>query len=711
MNKKIIKQLAEKLNIKEGQVEAKLTLLEQDSTVPFIARYRKDVTGNLDEEQIEFINIKYRYGVELEKRKEAIIDILKEKGLLTDEIKEAISKAETKAEVENIYEPYKVGKKTKATEAIALGLEPLAKSIFEATDKSFNPYAEAKKYINDKVPNVDFAIEQAQFIISQWISQDIETRKYVKNNIETYGIVVSKASEKQKEKDENKVYEIYYDFRTPIKHIKDYQILAINRASENKIVSYTLEFRDKPIEYELNNKYFKIPTTGKIINASLKDALIRLIYPSIEREIKSDLFARAEKNSIELFSENLESLLSAPVLKNKRILAIDPGYVSGCKIAIIDEKGKFLEKKLFYITKKNHFPEYKKMFLDLIKKHRINMIVSGNGTASHEVKEFVDEFLKENHDLKVTADIVSEVGASVYSASKIAIAEFPDLSVEERSAINIGRRHQDPLNELVKIDPKSLGIGQYQHDVNQKELKEALDFKVSKVVNKVGLEINSASKSILSYISGITPSIAEKLVEHVKETNGFKNRTEIAKVKGLTKKAYEQAIGFLRISDSPYYFDRTFVHPESYPLANKLIKHINLDLDKIDKKFVEELDREKLIKELGSNKSEIDMIVDALIEPYRDVRDERKTPNYNQNIKEISDVVENEIYEGIIKNITDFGAFVYFGIKTNALVHVSKLSEKITQSNKYKPEALVKIKILNKDESKGRIGAEIIEFI
>lgn len=709
MNQKIIKLLAKKLKVDEKQVEATLSLLSEDSTVPFIARYRKDVTGNLDEEQIEFINVKYKYGIELEKRKEAIVDLLKEKGMWTEQLQEAIMKAETKAEVENIYEPFKSNKKTKATEAIALGLEPLAKSIFENTEKTFNPVREAKKYVNDKVPTVEFAIEQAKYIIAQWISQDLEARSFVKANIEKYGVIHTK--KKSKAEDEKKVYEIYYDFTIPVKYVKGYQTLAMNRAEDSKIISYTIDFKKGPILYDLDKKYFKVPTTGKIIHESLEDALDRLIFPSLVREVKSDLFDVAEKNAIELFSNNLEGLLLSPVLKNKRLISIDPGYVSGCKLAIIDENGTFLHKELMYITTsaKNH-DSYQRKIAELIGQYKINTIVVGNGTGSKEVKTFVDNFLNKLKTVKIDAFIVSEVGASVYSASKIAIDEFPELNVEERSAINIGRRYQDPLNELVKIDPKSLGVGQYQHDVNQKELKEALDFKISKVVNQVGVEVNTANKAILSHISGITPATADKIVDWIKTNGVFKDRTQIQKVKGLTKKAYEQAIGFLRISDSDYYFDRTFVHPEAYKTANALIKLLNIDLNNIDRKSIEKLDHKDLANQLKSTPSEVEMILEALVEPYRDIRDNRYIPQYDNSIKDIEDIKENEIYEGIIKNITEFGLFVYFGIKKNALVHVSNIPMEFKNSAKLRTEAIVKIQIKGIDLEKERIQALLLEI-
>ncbi|MDJ1648471.1 Tex-like N-terminal domain-containing protein [Mycoplasma phocimorsus] len=705
---KVIRLLVDELKIESSAIIATLNLLQQENTVPFIARYRKSETGNLDEEQIEAINVKYKYFHELEKRKEAIKEILKEKGLLTQELLNEINNTQTKANLEAIYEPYKLNKKTKASVAIELGLEPLAKEILNNTNKNFNPYYEAKKFINDKITNIEFAIEQASYIISQIISQDISTRNYVKKSIEEYGKIVSKI--KKNAIDENQTFKNYYNFSCSIRNIKSYQVMAISRAESLKILSYSLEYYKAPIIHQLNNKYFKIPTTGKIIHKSLIDALERLIFPSIEREIKNDLFDSASKNAIKQFSDNLEGLLLSPVLKNKRILAIDPGFVSGCKIAIIDEIGKLLNVSLINITKRNLFFNYEKDLLYLIKKYNINQIVIGNGTASNETVSFIREFLIKNY-LKIDLKVVSEVGASVYSASKIAIEEFPNLSVEQRSAINIARRFQDPLNELVKIDPKSLGIGQYQHDVDQKELKQALDFKILKVVNQVGVEVNSASKAILSHISGITPNSAQKIIDYIKQNGQFQTRADIKKVKGISKKAYQQAIGFLRISDSPYYFDRTFVHPETYHVADNLIKIINLDLNNIDKELVKKIDAKLLAQQLNSNEQEVQFILDSLIFPYRDVRENKYIPNFKMNINDINDIkIENE-YEGIIKNITDFGVFIYFGFKINAFINNSYLSLEIRNDSRFKTEAIVNIKIVNIEPERKRIQAMIKNFI
>lgn len=707
-NLKIIQQLANELNINEESISSVLKLLKEDNTIPFIARYRKNETNNLDEEQIEAINIKYKYACELEKRKEAIKQILSEKGLLNQQLIIEIDKAATKASLESIYEPYKLNKKTKASEAINLGLEPLAREIMINSSKNFNPYAEAKKYLNDKVVSVQFAIEQSSFIIAQIISQDLNTRNYVKDNILKYGKIISK--KKRDAIDENEVFKNYYDFNSLIKFIKSYQVMAISRASDLKIVSYLIQYNKSPIIYELNNKYFKIPTTGKIIYNSLIDALERLIFPSIEREIKSDLFEEASTKAIEQFSNNLEGLLLAPVLKNKIILAIDPGFVSGCKIAIINQNGELLDISLFNITKKNSYAQYEKDIFNLIRKYSVNQIVIGNGTASNESFSFIRQFL-DKYNLKIDCKIVSEVGASVYSASKGAIEEFPNLSIEQRSAINIGRRYQDPLNELIKIDPKSLGIGQYQHDVDQKKLKAALDFKILKVVNQVGVEINSANKEILEHISGITPSLSRKIIERIKLNGQFKSRNEISKIKGLSKKAFQQAIGFLRISNSSNYFDKTFVHPESYEVANQLIKSQNIDLNNINKQQIKSLDVNALAKQLNSNVQEIELIIDSLITPYRDIRQNKYTPNFKMNINDLSEININDCFEGIIKNITDFGIFVYFGFKINAFVNISSINQQIKTNPKFKTEAIVNIKIVNIETERKRIGAIIEKII
>ncbi|MGY5139683.1 helix-hairpin-helix domain-containing protein [Mycoplasmopsis gallinarum] len=702
-NQEALKTVINELQITEEQAIVTLNLLDEGATIPFIARYRQGQTQGLNEEQIQRINEIYIYNVELNKRKESIIEILKERDLLNEEILKNIKKATTKSELENIYEPFKIGKKTKASDAIQLGLEPLALSIFNETNPKFNPFKEAEKYLNDKVSSIDFAIEQAKFIISQIISQDITTREYVKNQLINFGTIVTKI--KKNAEDEKKIFEKYYDYSEKVKFIKNHRILAISRAENKKIINYDIQFNEKKILFDLNNKYFKIKTTGKILNEALIDSLERLIYPSIIREIKSDLFARAEKEAIKLFATNVEEMLLAPAIKNKKILAIDPGFKTGCKIALLDEKGNVLNiNKIFLFHEYN---KNEKLILTLIKDYKIDIIVIGNGTASRETEELIAKIVKSNN-LNLKFALVSEIGASVYSASEVAIQEFPNLSVEERSAINIGRKFQDPLNELVKIDPKSIGVGQYQHDLNQKELEEQLKFKVDKVVNLVGVNLNTATKSILTYVSGLSTKTAQSIIDYRNEIKEFSNRKELLNVKGLGKKSYEQAIGFLRIFNSKEYFDKTSVHPESYELAYKIVKKLNLNLNNIDTEYLENVNKEELAKDLNTSIYDINLILEALINPLKDIRDEKEGLILKNEIMTFEDLTLGYELEGNILNITDFGIFVFIGIKESVLIHSSKIPFKNFKEI-LKPNQKITLKIIEIDKIKHQLKGEFVK--
>ncbi len=710
-----IKNVANKLQIKPEQVDVTLQLLNNGATIPFISRYRKNVTGGLDEEVIAKINDYYVYDIELLKRKEFITNILNEKGLLTEELKNKINDAFTKQEVENIYEPFKIGKKTKASEAIALGLEPFAQEIMTNTDINFDIYKEAKKYISDKLKSVDEVILQTKYIIAQIISQDIDMREYVKNNIYNFGIIETKI--KKNAIDEKQTFLKYYDYKEKIKYIPNHRILAINRGEEKKILSYDLIFNEKPILYFLRNKYFVNKRTATIINDSLDDSLKRLVYPSIIREIKNDLFTKASSEAIKLFATNLEQMLLAPAVKNKRILSIDPAYVNGCKIAILNEHGDFLEKSIIYPNPpRNQIKESEKIVTDLIDKYKINLILIGNGTASRETENFIKNILFEKNSQiqsKIEYLVVSEIGASVYSASEIAKEEFPNLNVEERSAINIGRKFQDPLNELIKIDPKSIGIGQYQHDVNQKELMKELYFKIDKVVNIVGVDLNTATKSILSHISGLNQKLATNIIEYRKRNGKFKNREELKNVSGINEKVYEQSIGFLRLFNSNIFYDKTNIHPESYENANKLVEYLNINLLHIDKDILENIKIEKLEKEININQYELKIIIDSLLNPGKDIRDDKKGFILNEKIKTIDDIELGSIVQGQVLNITDFGVFVYIGIKQSVLIHISKMKRNPNDFVTH-PSSLVSvgenlnIKIIDIEKNRDRIQGEII---
>lgn len=710
-----IKNVSNKLNIKPEQVESTLHLLNSGATIPFISRYRKNITGGLDEEIIAKINDYYIYDVELLKRKEFILNVLEEKGLLSEELKEKINNSSTKQEVENIYEPFKIGKKTKASEAISLGLEPFAKEIMTNDDVNFDVYKEAKKYLSSKLKSIDEIILQTKYIIAQIISQDIDTREYVKNNIYNFGIIETKI--KKNAIDDKQVFLRYYDYKEKIKYIPNHRILAINRGESKKIISYDLTFNDKPILYFLRNKYFVNKRTASIINDSLDDSLKRLIYPSIIREIKNDLFDKASSEAIKLFASNLEQMLLAPAIKNKRILSIDPAYVNGCKIAILNENGDFLAKNIIYPNPpKNQIKESQKIVNDLIDKYRINLILIGNGTASRETEEFVKNLLiDKNKQLKSKIEylIVSEIGASVYSASEIAKEEFPNLNVEERSAINIGRKFQDPLNELIKIDPKSIGIGQYQHDVNQKDLMKELYFKIDKVVNIVGVDLNTATKSILSHISGLNQRLAMNIVEYRKNNGQFTNREQLKNVSGINEKTYEQCIGFLRLFNSNIFYDKTNIHPESYKKADELVTYLNIDLFHIDKHILENIDAKKIQKEININDYELKIIIDSLLNPGKDIRDNKKGFVLNENIKTIDDINLGSIVQGQVLNITDFGIFVYIGIKQSVLIHISKMKKNETHFIKHPSELVcvgdnLNIKIIDVEKDRDRIQGEII---
>ena len=676
MNENIINDISNELNIKTEQAKTVLKLLEEGNTIPFIARYRKEATGALDEEQIRKINEVYEYQVNLLKRKEDVIRLIDEKGLLTDEIKNNIMNSKKLVEVEDIYAPYKEKKKTKATEAIKNGLEPLAK-IMMSFPTTFNDES-VKKFLNDNVKTIDDAITGAKYIIAEWISDNAYYRKWIRSYFFKNGVITSKL--KKKDIDTNKTYEMYYDFTEPVKHIKPHRVLAINRGENEKILSVNIEVNNEEVLSYLESKIIKkdSPVKPYVIDA-IKDSYKRLIFPSMEREIRSELTSQSEDASIEVFKGNLENLLLIAPMKNKRVLGFDPAFRTGCKLAVVDETSKVLNISVIYPHEPhNKWNEAKETIKDLINKYKIDIIAIGNGTASRESEKLVSETLKEINNCKYA--IVSEAGASVYSASKLAIDEFPDLTVEKRSAVSIARRLQDPLNELVKIDPKSIGVGQYQHDVSQKKLGESLDFTVEKCVNNVGVDINTASPSILKYISGLTKSAIDKIIKY-RETNGkIKSREEIKKKKLLSDKAYEQSIGFMRIADGTNPLDKTNIHTESYDKTLKLLNYLELSTD--------ELGTEKLINKLDninehevSKMLDIDLytlhdIIDSLKRPNRDYRDDYQMPILKSDILTIDNLTPGMKLEGTVRNVVDFGAFIDIGLHNDGLVHISKITNK-----------------------------------
>ena len=680
MNEEIIKNISNDLNIGINQTKSVLKLLEDGNTIPFIARYRKEATGSLDEEVIRKINEVYLYQVNLLKRKEDVIRLIDEKGLLTDELKDSIMKCNKLVEIEDLYRPFKEKKKTKATEAIKAGLEPLAKMIM-AQNSNFDVELKAKEFINDTINSVDEAIMGAKYIIAEWISDNASYRKWIRNNMENHGIITTKL--KKKAVDENKVYEMYYDYSERVKYIKPHRVLAINRGEKENVLNVNITVDEEYIINFLKSKIIKDSNldVSKIIEDAINDSYKRLIFPSIEREVRALLKEIAEEQAIDLFGKNLEKLLLTPPMKEKNILGLDPAYRTGCKLAVISKTSKVLDICVIYPHEpKNKWEEAKEKIKELIDKYDIDIIAIGNGTASRESEALVAETIKEYKNKKVEYIIVSEAGASVYSASKLAISEFPDLHVEERSAISIARRLQDPLSELVKIDSKSIGIGQYQHDVNEKKLDDKLDFVVSYAVNNVGVNVNTASPSILKYISGLTKSAIDKIIKY-RESNGkFNSREEFKKNKILGEKAYEQAIGFMRIIDGENPLDTTPIHPESYNVTLKILNDLGCNVNEIGSDKLNSLLDNVNIDEY-SKKYDVDIytlndIIKCLKQPRRDFRDNQPKPLLKSDILKLENLKVGMELEGTVRNVVDFGVFIDIGLKNDGLVHISKLTNK-----------------------------------
>ena len=679
MNEFIINEIAKELNVNVRQVETVLKLLEEGNTIPFIARYRKEATGALDEEQIRQIDEVYQYQVNLSKRKEDVIRLIDEKGLLTPELTDSINKCTKLVEVEDLYRPFKEKKKTKATEAIKNGLEPLAKIIMSQPN-SLDIEKVASNYLNENVKSLEDAIQGAKYIISEWISDNAYYRKWIRNNLYKYGVLESKI--KKNAEDENKVYEMYYEYSEMVKNIKPHRILAINRGEKEGILSVGINISEEEIFKFLESKIIKNESNVKdIIIDSIKDSYKRLIFPSVEREVRADLKEKAEEQAIDIFGKNLEKLLLTPPMKEKNVLGLDPAYRTGCKLAVIDGASRVKKITVIYPHEpKNMWNEAKNTIKKLIKEFDIDLVAIGNGTASRESEKLVSEVINEYKDKEVKYVIVSEAGASVYSASPLAISEFPDLHVEERSAISIARRLQDPLNELVKIDSKSIGVGQYQHDVNAKRLDESLDFVVSKAVNNVGINVNTASKSILKYVSGLTKSTIDKIINYREENGKFNSRMELKKKKILSDKVFEQAIGFMRIVDGDNILDTTSIHPESYDVTVDLLNDIectikDIGTDKIINKL-DNLDRDKYIKDRQIDKYTLEDIIKSLKMPGRDFRDDFPQPLLKSDILSIDNLTIGMQLEGTVRNVVDFGAFVDIGLKNDGLVHISKITDK-----------------------------------
>ena len=677
MNEVIIDEISKDLNISKKQVMTVLNLLESGNTIPFIARYRKEATGALNEEVIKSIDDVYQYQVNLMKKKEDVIRLIDEKGLLTDELKVAIMKCSKLVEVDDLYRPFKEKKKTKATEAINNGLEPLAKIIMSCPVNG-NIELIASKYINDKVKSVEDAITGAKYIIAEWISDNASYRKWIRNYIYKEGIIVSKL--KKNAKDEDKTYSNYYDFKEPIKYIKPHRILAINRGEKEGVLSVKLDYDIEKIVKYLDSKVIKRKESFvySIILEAINDSLKRLIIPSVDREVRSELKEKGELRAIENFSFNVEKLLLTPPLKDKTVLGFDPAFRTGCKLAVLDKTGKVLEIAVIYPTEPhNDIEGSKKKLLELVDKYNIDVIAIGNGTASRESEAFVASVINEAKK-DVSYIIVSEAGASVYSASPLAISEFPDLTVEKRSAISIGRRVQDALAELVKIDPKSIGVGLYQHDVPVKKLDESLNFVVSKAVNGVGVNINTASPSLLKYVSGLNKKVIDNIIKARDQFGKFKNRKELLNVKGMTEKVYEQAIGFMRIFDGDNPLDKTSIHPESYDKALKLLNYLGFSEEDLGKKELSDklnkLDIEQISEKLSLDKYTLIDIIESLEKPLRDLRDTYPQPILRNDILHIEDLKKGDKLQGTVRNVVDFGLFIDIGLKNDGLAHISKLT-------------------------------------
>lgn len=705
-------EIVSKYQFSEKQVKSVLELLEENNTVPFIARYRKEATGGLDEVQIKQISDEYQYVANLQKRKDEVIHNIEQQGLLTNELKEAILKQTKLQRVEDLYRPFKQKKKTRATEAKRKGLESLAQWISDGQQGELSKKAEA--YINDEVATVDEAIQGALDIIAEHVSDNPKYRSRILKDIYRQGNIVT--AKKKKADDEKETFAMYYDYVEPIKNVANHRVLAMNRGEKEKVLSVKVEFDTQQIASAIEKNEVKSNNPhGDYIKLAIEDSLKRLIMPSIEREIRADLTEKAEQHAIEVFSENLKHLLLQPPMKGKQILGVDPAFRTGCKLAVINPYGTFIDKSVIYPhPPKSKVEASEKEIVRMIKENNIELIAIGNGTASRETEQFVADVIKK-YNLDIKFIIVNEAGASVYSASEIARSEFPNFQVEERSAVSIGRRVQDPLSELVKIDPKSIGVGQYQHDVNQKELESALTFVVETAVNQVGVDVNTASKSLLQYVSGLSSAIAQNIIDYREENGAIKHNKEISKVKRLGAKTFEQSIGFLRIVDGSEPLDNTSIHPESYDVTYELLTVLNFDINDLGtdklKTELSNINTNQIAEQLNVGVSTLEDIIKSLMAPNRDPRDEFETPILKSDVLSIEDLKEGMKLSGTVRNVVDFGAFVDIGVKQDGLVHVSKLSKKFVKNpmDVVSVGDIVEVWILDIDKNKGKVSLTMID--
>ena len=713
----IFEIISKELNIKVPQIENTVKLLDEGATVPFISRYRKEVTGNLDENQIGDILKTVTYLRNLEKRKEEVIALIDEQGKLTDELKNSILNSTKLQEVEDLYLPYKKRRKTKADIAIEKGLEPLAQFIYLAKDLEILE-REALKYITEEVPTKEEAIEGAKLILAQGISENANYREEIRNTLLKDGIIYSKNTKKASELDEKKVYGDYYEYNESVKTILSHRVLALNRGEKEDVLSVSLKVDDvvrARIETNILKKEFKNMEIKEFLLSIIVDSLDRLILPSIEREVRNILTEKSEAEAINIFKENLKNLLLQPPLKEKNILGLDPGYRTGCKVAVVDKNGFYVANDVFHLVEGMDSPKQlaisREKLLNYLSKYDIDIVSIGNGTASRETESFVANVIKENNQ-RAKYVITNEAGASVYSASKLANEEFPDLDVTVRGAISIARRIQDPLGELVKIDPKSIGVGMYQHDVDQKKLAESLAEVIASVVNSVGINVNTASWALLEYVSGVKKNIAKNIVEYRKENGNFKNRKALLKVKGLGNKAYEQMAGFLIIEDGENVLDNTIIHPESYKIAEEILNINGISLKDYKENLADSREKlksfnyEKFATENEYGKETVKDIYEALIRDRRDPRDELERPLLKSDILKIENLQVGMELEGTVRNVVKFGAFIDIGLKNDALLHISEISDKFIKdpSEVLSVGQIVKVKVKEIDMDRQRVG-------
>ena len=709
LEERIVRQIALETQIPAGKVKAAVALLDEGNTIPFIARYRKEMTGELDENQLRTVEERLQYLRNLEDRKREVLRLIDEQGKLTDELRKAIEQCVKMQEVEDLYRPYRQKRKTRAGVAKERGLEPLADWIMSQPERGALP-EEAAKYVDPdrSVHTVEEAVQGAMDILAERIADDAKIRAWVRKFTFDHGIVVTQA----KDPGQESVYEMYYEYQEPARKLPPHRILAINRGEREEVLKVSL---DVPAEKIIDHIASQVVTGPSVVKdtllAVIEDAYKRLIAPSIEREVRNELTEKAEEHAIQIFAENLRNLLLQAPVKGKIVLGVDPAYRTGCKLAVVDETGKVLDIGVAYPTPPNlKIAEAKAIFKKFIETYNVEIIVIGNGTASRETEQFVAELLREMDRPNLQYIIVSEAGASVYSASKLAQEEFPDLDVAERSAISIARRLQDPLAELVKIEPKAIGVGQYQHDVNQKRLDESLRFVVESAVNHVGVDLNTASPALLSYVSGINGTIAKNIVKYREEHGKFRSRDELQKVPRLGGKTFEQCAGFLRITDGVNPLDRTPIHPESYGVVDRLFRMLNLELHLIGseqlKETLKHIQPEELAPQLGVGVPTLRDILDSLRRPGRDPREELPPPIFRTDVLKIEDLKEGMELQGTVRNVTDFGAFVDIGVKNDGLVHISQLSDKYVKHpmDVVSVGDTVTVWVLGVDLKKGRVS-------